>query len=177
MMSEEMTGVYSGGLMYEYSLEDNDYGIVKIEDDKVNRQKEFSIFKEALEKYPMPKGDGGASSESHGVDCPPKDPSWQVDPKMIPEMPEEAQKYMKDGAGEGPGLNGSGSQQAGDSGTATASVSEGQASPTADSQQADNGSGSGDDEEDAAMSLNVGFAPLLVTGATLFFTAFGAILL
>jgi len=172
LMSDKMTGVYSGGLMYEYSLEDNDYGIVKIEDGKVNRQKEFSIFKEALEKYTMPTGDGGASSKSHAVDCPPKDPSWQVDPEMIPEMPEEAQKYMKNGAGEGPGLDGSGSQQAGDSGTATASVSEGVASPTADSQQTDSS-----DDEDAAGSMKVGFAPLLVTGATLFFTAFGALLL
>lgn len=174
MMSDKMTSVYSGGLMYEYSLEENDYGIVTLKSGKVSREDEFKLFKEALEKYPTPTGDGGASKETHAVDCPPKDPDWQVDPKEIPEMPSQAQKYMEKGAGKGPGLVKPGSQQAGDSGTATASVSEGQASPTAATQQSNEGD---DGEEDAGMSLNVGFAPMIVTGATLFFTLFGAILL
>lgn len=171
-MSTKMSSVYSGGLMYEYSLEDNDYGIVKISGSKVTHEKEFDLFKKALEKYPTPTGDGGASKTTHSVECPSKDSSWQVDPKEIPEMPEEAQTYMKKGPGSGPGLKGSGSQQAGDSGTATASVSNGQVSPTAESQQ-DNEGG----EEDAGVALGVGMGPMLVTGATLFFTLFGAILL
>jgi 1,3-beta-glucanosyltransferase GAS5 len=159
-MSDEMTGVYSGGLMYEYSLEDNDYGIVKIRNGKVEHQDEFDLFKAALEQYSMPTGDGGAAKESHSVDCPAKSDNWPIDSDTIPEMPAEAQQYMEDGAGEGPGLNGSGSQQAGDSGTATASVSEGQASPTAGSQD--------DDEEDAAMSLRAASGAVAVAVLTLF---------
>ena len=31
-MSKDMTGVYSGGLMYEYSNEPNNFGIVVIDD-------------------------------------------------------------------------------------------------------------------------------------------------
>jgi hypothetical protein len=172
MMSDEMTGVYSGGLMYEYSLEDNKFGIVKIKNGKVDHEDEFDMFKAALKKYPMPTGDGGASKKSHAVDCPAKSDNWQVDPKMIPEMPEEAQKYMKSGAGDGPGLDGDGSQQAGDSGTATASVSEGQASPTAASQQDGDSSGS-DDEDDAALSLRAASGAIAVA----VFTMFGALLL
>ena len=168
-MDEKMTSVYSGGLMYEYSLEDNDYGIVKIKGGQVKRQDEFKLFKEALEKYPTPTGNGGASKETHSVDCPPKDPSWQIDTEEIPEMPKEAQKYMKSGAGDGPGFKG-GSQQAGDSGTATASVSEGESSPTSNAEQTEDG-------EDAGVSLSVGMGPMLVTGATIFSALFGAILL
>ena len=170
MMSKQMTSVYSGGLMYEYSLEDNDYGIVKIKGDEVKHQDEFKLFKKALEKYPTPTGDGGASKETHGVDCPPKDPNWQIDTEEIPEMPKEAQKYMKDGAGDGPGFKG-GSQTAGDSGTATASVSGGMESPTSDAEQASV------DGEDAGVSLSVGMGPMMVTGVTFLSALFGAILL
>ncbi|KAJ3525728.1 hypothetical protein NM208_g11513 [Fusarium decemcellulare] len=73
MMSDEMTSVYSGGLMYEYSLEDNDYGIVTLKGDNVKTSSEYKLFKEALKKYPMPTGTGGAAKTTHGVDCPKSD--------------------------------------------------------------------------------------------------------
>jgi len=170
LMSDEMTSVYSGGLMYEYSLEDNDYGIVEIKSGKVEEQEEFDMFKAALKKYSMPTGDGGASKKSHSSDCPAKSSNWQVESNMIPEMPEEAQKYMDEGAGDGPGLDGSGSQTAGDSGTATASVSQGQASPTGSSTDSDDSDG---DEDDAAMSLRAAGGAMAVTT----FAMLGALLL
>lgn len=167
-MSKEMTGVYSGGLMYEYSLEDNDYGIVEIKNKKVDRKDEFDIFKKAMKKYPTPTGDGGAASETHAVDCPSRDKNWDIDSKEIPDMPQQAQQYMKKGAGDGPGLDGSGSQQAGDSGTATASAAEGKASPTGEPQ----------DDEDAAVSVQaLGMTSMLVTGATMAFMLLGTIAL
>jgi len=173
LMSDKMTGVYSGGLMYEYSLEDNKYGIVKIQNGKVNHEKEFELFKDALEKYPTPTGDGKAAKETHAVDCPSKKgKSWQIDSVKIPAMPEEAEQYMKDGAGDGPGLKGKGSQTAEDSGTSTEEVSEGKPSPTGESSE----SGEGDDE-DAAISLSVGMVPMLVTCGTIFFAMFGGALL
>lgn len=70
LMSDKMSAVYSGGLMYEYSQEENDYGIVEINNDKVEKLDEFDLFKDALKKYPMPTGTGGASAETHSVDCP-----------------------------------------------------------------------------------------------------------
>lgn len=170
MMSSEMTGVYSGGLMYEYSLEENDYGIVEIKNGKVERLDEFDLFKEQLANNADPTGDGGAASESHAVDCPPRDPDWDVDPDNVPSMPEEAEKFMKSGAGDGPGLNGPGSQQAGDSGTSTASETEGQPSPTSSS------SGGDDDDEGAGVTVRA-MSPLLVTGLTLSFSLLGALLL
>ncbi|GAB0137426.1 hypothetical protein EsDP_00005691 [Epichloe bromicola] len=176
LMSKEMTSVYSGGLMYEYSYEDNEYGIVKLDSLKaktVSEMTEYAAFKSALKANPMPAGNGGAASTTHGVSCPTPDANWQVDPSLVPEMPPQAQKYMKEGAGAGPGfeLDGDGSQHAGDSGTATASVTGGKASPT---------SSNGKKDSDSAAVATLGpvdKAPFILTGLTFAFTLFGALLL
>lgn len=80
-MSDKMTAVYSGGLMYEYALEENGYGIAKIPSPRateVKPQPEFAKFADALKKNPAPEGDGGAASESHAVPCPAKGKEWYV---------------------------------------------------------------------------------------------------
>ncbi|KAG5956064.1 hypothetical protein E4U57_002921 [Claviceps arundinis] len=175
LMSKEMTGVYSGGLLYEYSYEDNKYGIVKIDSLKaktVTETDEYAAFKLALKNNPAPAGNGGAAATTHSVTCPARDASWQVDPSIVPEMPSQAQKYMKDGAGTGPGfeLDGDGSQNAGDSGTSTAGTTGGKPSPT---------SGGKKDSDSAAASLlgPVDKAPFILTGMTVVFTLFGTLLL
>jgi hypothetical protein len=170
MMGKEMSSVYSGGLMYEYSLEDNDYGIVEIDDGKVKTDKEFDLFKSALEKYPMPTGTGGAAKSSHGVECPKSESVWQVDPSYLPEMPAQAEKYMKDGAGKGPGIDGKGSHDDADSGTATASVAVGTSTASSDSS-------SSSDEDDDSGAASLGFGALYITAAATAFTLFGTLLL
>jgi hypothetical protein len=170
LMSSQMSAVYSGGLMYEYSTEANKFGIVEISGNNVEESDEYALFKSALAEYPAPTGDGGAATTTHSVACPSSDSVWNVNPTGIPEMPSQAQKYMDDGAGEGPGLNGDGSQQAGDSGTATASVTSGEASPTGSS-SSDDGDKDGDN---AGASLQ---APLLVSGISVLFALFGTLLL
>ncbi|KAG4264452.1 hypothetical protein FPRO03_08707 [Fusarium proliferatum] len=170
MMDSQMSSVYSGGLMYEYSLEDNDYGIVTIKNGKVTTEKEFDLFKSALSKYPMPTGTGGAAKTSHGVACPPSESVWQVDPSYLPEMPSEAEKYMKDGAGKGPGINGKGSHFDTDSGTATASVAMGSSTSTGSA------SASGDDDDDSG-AASLGFGALYVSAAATLFTLVGTLLL
>ena len=171
MMDSDMSSVYSGGLMYEYSLEDNDYGIVEIKGDEVKTMKEFDLFKEALSKYPMPTGTGGALKASHGVECPKSESVWQVDPSYLPEMPSQAEKYMKDGAGKGPGIDGKGSHFDTDSGTATASVAIGSSTSKSD------GSSASNDEDDDSGAATMGYGALYVTGAATLFTLFGTLLL
>lgn len=176
MMNSEMTGVYSGGLMYEYSYEDNKYGIVELKGGlkatTVDKLDEYDAFKSALKNNPAPTGAGGAASTTHSVSCPTSNAGWQVNPSLVPQMPSQAEKYMKDGAGKGPGfdLSGDGSQNAGDSGTSTASVTGGAASPT----------GSGAKESDSAGVTTFGpveKAPFIITGMVVFFTLFGTLLL
>ncbi|OAQ61328.1 1,3-beta-glucanosyltransferase gel1 [Purpureocillium lilacinum] len=170
LMSDQMTGVYSGGLMYEYSVEDNDFGIVTIKGDTIKNSDEFDLYKSALKVNPMPTGSGGAASTTHAVDCPTSDAGWNVNPTLVPEMPSQAQKYMKNGAGKGPGLGGDGSQNAGDSGTSTAGVTGGQASPTA------SGSG-GKDNAGTSVHSGIDKVPILVSGLAVGFTLLGALLL
>lgn len=171
MMSTEMSGVYSGGLLYEYSIEENDYGIVSIgKDDKVTTISEYNLFKTALSKNAAPTGDGGAASTTHSQACPTSASDWQVNPSLVPEMPSAAQKYMTKGAGDGPGLDGDGSQNKADSGTATASVDAGTTG----------GSSSSSETSDSAaptMMAPMDLAPICVTGAAIIFTLFGALLL
>jgi hypothetical protein len=180
MMSDQMSAVYSGGLMYEYSVEENDYGIVKISgkggEGSVSKIDEFDMFKSALAANPAPTGNGGAKTASSSRPCPTSASGWNVDPSMVPEMPSEAQKYMKSGPGDGPGLKGPGSQQDTGSGTASVSVTGGQPSPTSSS-TGDNGGDSGNDSGAGGLYGSIDKAPFLVTGFALFFTLFGTLLL
>ncbi|KAI5467135.1 family 72 glycoside hydrolase [Mariannaea sp. PMI_226] len=167
MMSSQMDEVYSGGLMYEYSQEDNNYGIVKIgSNDKLTTLSEYDNFKTALADNPAPSGAGGADSTTHSQACPTSDSNWQVNPSLVPVMPQQAQKFMSKGAGDGPGLKGDGSQDQADSGTATASVTGGTAYPT--------GSSSSDNDNAAHINGPLDLAPFAVTAAAIFFTMVGA---
>ncbi|KAI0842564.1 glycoside hydrolase family 72 protein [Hypoxylon sp. FL0890] len=143
LMNAEMTSVYSGGLMYEYSREGNGYGIVELsgDSDSVTDEPEFASFQSALKKYPAPSGDGGASKTTTSVACPTVDDVWDLDewgPSNLPAIPDAAVKYMSQGAGTGPGLKGAGSQNAGGTSTGTASPGSGSVTATASSH---NGSG------------------------------------
>jgi 1,3-beta-glucanosyltransferase GAS5 len=93
MNTDQMTSVYSGGLMYEYSKEDSGYGIAGLNGNTVDEQPEFSAFQEALSKYPTPTGNGGAAASTHSAACPTMDADWQVDPNdALPLMPEPAKE-------------------------------------------------------------------------------------
>jgi len=94
LMSNKMTGVYSGGLVYEYSWGPNNFGMVNITGNGPNDIQElgdFAKYQRALSNNPAPTGDGGFVSESKPMDCPPQDPSWLVDSKELPVIPTEAQ--------------------------------------------------------------------------------------
>jgi 1,3-beta-glucanosyltransferase GAS5 len=93
LMNKEMTNVYSGGLMYEYALEDNGFGIVKIpsvDSTTVVEQPEFASFASALSANPAPTGDGGFTSTTNSVACPTKDSDWLVDSTVLPAIPDGA---------------------------------------------------------------------------------------
>ncbi|KAK0728500.1 beta-glucanosyltransferase gel1 [Lasiosphaeria miniovina] len=130
LMNSEMTGVYSGGLMYEYALEDNGFGIVKISSSGVQEQGDFAKFAKALSANPAPTGDGGFTSTTKSQPCPTKDANWLVDSTLLPEIPSGAKAFMNSGAGKGPGLTGDGSQNAGPASISDASPGSGAATAT-----------------------------------------------
>jgi hypothetical protein len=110
-----MNAVYSGGLVYEYSQEDSNYGLVDIKDGKVSERPDFGTLKSAFAKTPIPSGDGGYKSSGSASQCPTKSSTWNVtmSADQLPAYPSDAKELLQKGAGTGPGLQGGGSQDAG----------------------------------------------------------------
>jgi hypothetical protein len=64
LYNTEMTSVFSGGLVYEYSEEGNGYGLVSISGDIVTPNADFTYLSSAYAAQTNPTGNGGASSTS-----------------------------------------------------------------------------------------------------------------
>lgn len=110
-----MTAVYSGGLVYEYSQEASNYGLVDLTGGSLKELADFSTLQSAYSKTPAPSGDGGYKTSGAASSCPAlNEPSWVVGTTLIPATPSGASKYFTDGAGTAPGLsNKAGSQTSG----------------------------------------------------------------
>jgi len=130
----DMISVFSGGLVYEYSQEASNYGIVTISGNTVTPVgQQFSDLQQALQNNPTPSGDGGYSTSNSQQQCPPQSDNWNTSPFLngaLPAMPVQALSFMKNGAGKGQGLSGSGSQEAGTENVATASAGAGAVATT-----------------------------------------------
>jgi len=132
LYNTEMTGVYSGGLVYEYSNEASNYGLVTVSGSSVTERPDFSALESAYQATSNPTGNGGYNETGGASGCPAKNaPNWDVDSSALPAIPAGAKKYMTSGAGKGPGLTGSGSQNAGGASTGTATAGSGQVTATA----------------------------------------------
>ncbi|KAF2858193.1 glycoside hydrolase family 72 protein [Piedraia hortae CBS 480.64] len=159
LYGKDMTPVYSGGLVYEYSLEDNGYGLVKINGQSVSEQKDFTALQSALKNTPPPQGDGGYQSNGKASNCPPNSKTWQVTSfsgNSLPAMPKDAEQYLKKGAGKGPGFTGEGSQNAGGGSSSTASAGSGKVTETATNSGAHGGSSSTGGSDSAGSGSSTG---------------------
>lgn len=130
LYSTDMTGVYSGGLVYEYSEEGSKYGLVTINGTTVTEGDDFTALKTAFAGTTNPSGDGGYSSTNKASDCPAQSSTWNVTSDALPAIPSAAAAYMKTGAGTGAGLTGAGSQNAGGQSTGTATAGSGSVTAT-----------------------------------------------
>ncbi|KEF57409.1 1,3-beta-glucanosyltransferase gel1 [Exophiala aquamarina CBS 119918] len=176
LYSTDMTGVYSGGLVYEYSQEPSNYGLVDLSGSTPEELPDFQALADQFAKTPNPQGDGGYSSTQAVSDCPTfSDPNWQVEGNSLPAIPDGAKKYMTsaDGAGAGPGLSGPGSQNAGGESTGTATAGSGAATRTGDSSSSSNTSNAAS----ALIAPEWSLAPLVCGAITVFSMLFGASLL
>ncbi|KAK5131064.1 beta-glucanosyltransferase [Meristemomyces frigidus] len=186
LYNTEMTGVYSGGLVYEYSEEGNDYGLVTISGTTVTEGASYTALKTAYANTTNPTGDGGYRSTGESSTCPTESTVWDVTKftgQELPAIPSGAVTYMSKGAGTGPGLSGSGSQDAGGASSGTASAGSGTVTATATNSAGATSSGaasSASASAGAASSLMVGemgFAPFVCTAVVFASTFFGAALL
>lgn len=122
MYSTEMTSVFSGGLVYEWTQEASDYGLIS-EDGKPNQ--DYYNLQAEFNETSDPSGTGGYKTADGASDCPPKTKYWDAD-DTLPDTPSGAEKYFEDGAGTPLGLgygNSSGSSTASASSTPTSSSS------------------------------------------------------
>ncbi|KAI9925489.1 beta-glucanosyltransferase [Aspergillus wentii] len=174
LYSTKMTGVYSGGLVYEYSQEDSNYGLVKISDNDVKTLDDYDALKSAFEKTSNPQGDGGYNKTGGANPCPAKDsPNWDVSDDALPAIPSPAKKYMTEGAGDGKGFAGSGSQNAGTSSTGTAEPGSGSVSGSS-SNPGSASSGATSEGAAAGVLPSLTMAPFVVSAVTIMSTLFGA---
>jgi len=110
--SSEMTPVFSGGLVYEWSQEVSDYGLVDLTNGSVSLLPDYNNLKTEFAETPMPSGDGGYKSGGQASECPANSSdftSWAV----LPAMPAAAQVYIQSGAGQALGYTGPSNQGAG----------------------------------------------------------------
>jgi len=178
----QMTAVYSGGLVYEYSKEGTSapqdlYGLVDISGSSVSELTDFASLQSAFQSTPLPTGDGGYNANGSPSTCPSKSSTWLVTGDALPAMPAQASQYFKSGAGKGPGLAGSGSQDvgAGSSGTASAGSGQPTASGTSSSSSA---SGSSSSKKSAAIGMrDLSLGPLVCGLVVAMSSIVGAMLL
>lgn len=134
LYSEDMSSVFSGGLVYEYSFEGNKFGIVRINDDgDVEELDDFKLLQDAFAEQKDPSGDGGYKKSGSPSECPVASVQWEVQNSSLPAIPAPAKKYLTDGAGTGAGLAGEGSQQAGTPSTEVATPGSGASSGSSSS--------------------------------------------
>jgi len=170
LYNTEMTGVYSGGLVYEYSEEGSNYGLVTINSDgTITEGADFTALQTALAGTSDPSGDGGYNSTGGASGCPAKSSSWNVTNDALPAIPSAAAEMMKTGAGKGFGLTGAGSQNAG--GTSTGTATPGSGSVTATS------TGTAKKNSASALQSPLDKTPIFVASILVAFSFLGATLL
>jgi hypothetical protein len=168
LYNTEMTSVYSGGLVYEYSEEGSHYGLVTINSDgTITEGPDYAALKTALAGTSDPSGTGGYNATGGASNCPAKSANWEVTGDSLPAIPSAAAAMMKTGAGKGFGLTGAGSQNAG--GTSTGTATPGSGSVTA----------TGTPKKSSASLSQTSFdkTPFFLTGVVVAFSLVGACLL
>ncbi|SMR62108.1 unnamed protein product [Zymoseptoria tritici ST99CH_1E4] len=173
LYSTDMTGVYSGGLAYEYTVEPNGYGLVEVDSSgAISPNRDFTALMQAFQATSNPSGDGGARRQTSVMECPAESENWQVSTNLLPEIPSGAADYIKNGAGKAVGLAGDGSQTAGGQSETEPDLSNGVTTSESDvdgQQNNNNGSsGNGGDKKGAANGREVAVLTMVVGLAVAF---------
>jgi 1,3-beta-glucanosyltransferase GAS5 len=145
-----MTGVFSGGLVYEWTQETNDYGLVNLSNGNITLLQDYYNLQTQFKNTPIPTGNGGYDPDGPPSQCPPNSTdftSWEV----LPPTPPEAEQYIESGAGQPLGNNGPSNQ--GQGGSATGPVTAGTNTATGTSCPTCSLSGSSTAKSDGRMLL------------------------
>ncbi|PWW74066.1 Glycoside Hydrolase Family 72 protein [Tuber magnatum] len=109
LYSTQMSGVFSGGLVYEFTQEPNNYGLVQIDGDNVTTLTDYNNLKKKYSSTNNPPGDGGYQKDLPPSNCPERTSLWEAS-NTLPDLPSAASIYMNNGAGKPKGTGGASSQ-------------------------------------------------------------------
>ncbi|CAM9021247.1 unnamed protein product [Wickerhamomyces anomalus] len=85
LYGSDMTDVWSGGIVYMYFQEANDYGLVSIDGDEVKTLDDYSNYKsEILRVSPTSATSSAASASAHQLSCPTEDKNWKASTDLPP---------------------------------------------------------------------------------------------
>lgn len=88
LYGDDMTPVFSGGIVYMYFEEENDYGLVKVSGDKATTMKNFDTLKTQIAKVdPSRVAMADYSPTNSAQACPPIVDSWQAN-SILPPTPD-----------------------------------------------------------------------------------------
>ncbi|EHK21902.1 glycoside hydrolase family 72 protein [Trichoderma virens Gv29-8] len=89
LYSDKMSSVFSGGIVYMYFQETNDYGLVQVKDRQVTRMKNFEALKKQVVKAD-PKGVFMSDYSPSGKmgECPALSSNWRAS-KSLPPTPDQ----------------------------------------------------------------------------------------
>ncbi|KAK9238554.1 Glucanosyltransferase-domain-containing protein [Lipomyces kononenkoae] len=110
--SSQMIPVFSGGLVYEYIQEANNYGLVQVSSDlkNVTPLVDYYNLQYQFNHTQIPSGDGGYHANNNASDCPAYVQGlWEAN-NTLPPMPSQASQYLTAGAGTPLGTDGPSNQ-------------------------------------------------------------------
>ncbi|KAK9493242.1 Glucanosyltransferase-domain-containing protein [Lipomyces doorenjongii] len=110
--SSQMIPVFSGGLVYEYIQEANNYGLVEVSSDlkNVTPLGDYYNLQYQFNHTQLPSGDGGYHANNKASECPAYVKGlWEAN-DTLPSMPAQASQYLTAGAGTPLGTDGPSNQ-------------------------------------------------------------------
>lgn len=85
LYSDEMTGVISGGIVYEYFQETHDYGLVTLSGGKASTMKNYGALKTVIAKVsPSSTAMASYNPTNSPAACPPLNANWQANSNLPP---------------------------------------------------------------------------------------------
>ncbi|KAM0694193.1 hypothetical protein Q7P36_006320 [Cladosporium allicinum] len=88
LYGDQMSDVWSGGIVYMYFQEDNDYGLVSVDGDNVSKREDFSYYSSQIATVsPSGVNMNSYSASKTAAACPTESGSWNAKSSPLPPTP------------------------------------------------------------------------------------------